>query len=229
MSTQTRIRYFPNDSPVFDAGSAKRENEDDTFENEDHFEQKHEKMRRLRRLYLAILSHDELHLDLALHRVLEVSNRSSAEQFQIAASQASRKGKKAFHLLETGGLGIIFAANIRRYGFSVCHAGQPPRILAPDSQAFFIPLPKFSTTLPSIFDWSDAAKFIRRHWKTIQASTGCPEAESSSIAIGGWNRLGKTSIHLGIVSRSQVEAQQIGRRLKSALVFDCQQRCPLGQ
>lgn len=226
MSTQTRVRSFPNDSYIFDSINQHSDEEFELFEGNDPWEHKHQRMRWVRQCCLEILRHDELSFDLAMHRVLEVSNRSSAEQFQIAPSQASRKGKKAFFMLETGGLGMIFSSGIRQHDAAVFYAGRPPQVLEPKSEAWFISLPEFNATLPLNTGWTDAARFIRKHWKRIQTPIRLRHAGPKSVAIGGWKWLGKTFIHLGIVSTSFEATLAIQRQLNSETVFNCREQCP---
>lgn len=62
--------------------------------------------------------------------------------------------------------------------------------------------------------------------KRIQTPIRLRHAGSKPVAIGGWKWLGKTFIHLGIVSTSFEATLAIQRQLNSETVFNCREQSP---
>jgi len=211
MAQQTRLRFYSPDSYVFHELTQQ-------FGDPDRH-RKSDGLRRLRTGFLEILNYDELALDLAFHRLMGVSNRTSAEQFGIDPSVANRKGRGALLKIQAFGLGIIWVDQFAKHDRAVVLPQFPPKALATGELAFIVPMPGCSKTFRKLPTEKQAETFIRKNRLPLRLEDDST-TEGPQVAIAGWTVNEGIAMHVGLVCGSKHEAEAEASRLRARSIYD---------
>ncbi|MCA8997610.1 MAG: hypothetical protein KDA80_11500 [Planctomycetaceae bacterium] len=222
----SRLRFFPIDSVVFLLLVAEFRNPFDKQDRRAKTQEVQESWRRLRREFLEIVDFDEDALDLAFDRSGSVSNRSSAERLNISASQASRKGRRAYFLLETGTLAKVIIALLQREGDAVVRPGKPLHILESRDATYLVPLSNTSRQSLKSTTWRTVAKFIRKHWDKIRSSDSDDEGVDSTL-IAVWKSDDGLKVHIAGAVESREDAIALAKERGVSELYDWANRTPI--
>ncbi len=212
-----RLRYYPIDAFVFFLLVTGFRNPFDEKERREKLQERHEWLSRLRRELLELVDFDELMLDLAL-RLGNVSNRVSAEHFQISSSKANRAGHRGHFLIETGTVAKLTLALMKREGDSIIVPGQPPQVLRSRKGGFVVPFANLTKEYSQLPIWRQVARFIRKHWNVVHSPESCTHDNPPVIA--GWVDDGQFSVHVANVVESHEEAISVAKKCGVNVVYD---------
>lgn len=212
-----RLRYFPVDASVFLLLVTGFRDPFDEAERQAQIQERHEWLSRLRRELLELVGFDELMLDLAL-RSGNISNRTSAEHFQISSSKANRAGHRGRLLIETGTLAKLILALMNRDGDAVVVPGRPLQVLRSRNNGWVVPLPGLSKRFSKSPNWPQVAQFVRKHWDVIHATES--DCDGNQLVIAGWKDEGKFTTHVANVFESRKEALTAANQRGINVVYD---------
>lgn len=216
----SRLRFFAPDSHVLTnhATSSSHEERDTGFYTSTN-------LRRLRATLLKVLNHDELMLDLAFHRVMNISNRKSAEQFGIDPSVANRKGRRAVLVIKAAVLGMILVERIMKNRSAILFPKVPQRTYQIGDAGFFVPIPRLSKTFKKVPTEKQTVTFIRRHGEVLGLDSES-SSESANIALASWNTDKEICVRIGYVCSCLQTANESAAITGAESIFDLSQEVP---